>query len=38
MDVIKIYVINDRAIMQAYRFDVKTMTESACVVECMKIY
>ncbi len=29
---------NDRAVMQAYGFDVKTMTESACVAELMKLY
>lgn len=29
---------NDRAVMQAYGFDVKTMTESRCVAELMKMY
>lgn len=29
---------NDRAAMQAYGFDVKTMTESSCVAELMKMY
>lgn len=29
---------NDRAVMQAYAFDVKTMTESSCVAALMKIY
>ena len=29
---------NDRAVMQAYGFDVKTMTESICVAELMKMY
>lgn len=29
---------NDRAVMQAYRFDVKTMTESSCVAELMRRY
>ena len=29
---------NDRAVMQAYGFDVKTMTESECVAELMKMY
>ena len=29
---------NDRAVMQAYGFDVKTTTESACVAELMKMY
>lgn len=29
---------NDRAVMQAYGFDVKTTTESSCVAELMKMY
>lgn len=29
---------NDRAVMQAYGFDVKTMTESSCVAELMNMY
>ena len=29
---------NDRAVMQAYGFDVKTTTERACVAELMKLY
>ncbi len=29
---------NDKAVMQAYGFDIKTMTESACVAELMKMY
>ncbi len=29
---------NDRTVMQAYGFDVKTMTESSCVAELMKMY
>ncbi len=29
---------NDRAVMQAYGFSVKDMTESACVAELMKLY
>lgn len=29
---------NDRAVMQAYDFDVKTTTESSCVAELMKMY
>ena len=29
---------NDRAVMHAYGFDVKTMTESQCVAELMKMY
>ena len=29
---------NDRAVMEAYGFDVKTMTESQCVAELFKLY
>lgn len=29
---------NDKAVMQAYGFDVKTMTETECVAELMKLY
>ena len=29
---------NDRAVMQAYGFDVKTMTEATCVAELMRMY
>ena len=29
---------NDRAVMAAYGFDVKTMTESSCVAELMRMY
>jgi hypothetical protein len=29
---------NDRAVMAAYGFDVKTMTESSCVAELFKLY
>ena len=29
---------NDRAVMQAYGFNVKTMTESLCVAELFKLY
>ncbi len=29
---------NDRAVMQAYGFNVKTMTESTCVAELLKMY
>lgn len=29
---------NDKVVMQAYGFDVKTMTESTCVAELMKMY
>ena len=34
----KAHQANDRAVMQAYGFDVKTMTESTCVAELMKVY
>lgn len=34
----KAHQVNDRAVMQAYGFDVKTMTESRCVAELMKMY
>ena len=29
---------NDKAVMRAYGFDIKTMTESSCVAELMKMY
>ncbi|MBR6141007.1 MAG: methylase [Bacteroidaceae bacterium] len=29
---------NDRAVMRAYGFDIKTMTESTCVAELFKMY
>ena len=29
---------NDRAVMEAYGFSVKDMTESKCVAELMKLY
>lgn len=34
----KAHQANDRAVMQAYGFAVKTMTESECVAELMKMY
>ena len=34
----KAHQANDRAVMQAYGFDVKTMTESGCVAELMRMY
>jgi len=34
----KAHQANDRAVMQAYGFDIKTMTESACVAELMRMY
>ncbi|MBQ9862262.1 MAG: class I SAM-dependent DNA methyltransferase, partial [Clostridia bacterium] len=37
-ELLKAHQANDRAVMQAYGFDVKTMTESTCVAELMKMY
>ena len=34
----KAHQSNDRAVMQAYGFDVKTTTEASCVAELMKLY
>ena len=34
----KAHQANDKAVMQAYGFDVKNMTESTCVAELMKMY
>jgi hypothetical protein len=34
----KAHQLNDKAVMQAYGFDSKTMTESECVAELMKMY
>ncbi|MBD5101311.1 MAG: class I SAM-dependent DNA methyltransferase [Subdoligranulum sp.] len=34
----KAHQANDRAVMAAYGFNVKTMTESTCVAELMKLY
>ena len=34
----KAHQANDRAVMPAYGFDVKTMTESNCVAELMRMY
>lgn len=34
----KAHQANDKAVMQAYGFDVKSMTESSCVAELMKMY
>lgn len=34
----KAHQMNDKAVMQAYGFSVKEMTESKCVVELMKRY
>ena len=34
----KAHQANDRAVMQAYGFDIKTTTESSCVAELMKMY
>ena len=34
----KAHQLNDKAVMQAYGFDVKTTTETSCVAELMKMY
>ena len=34
----KAHQANDRAVMNAYGFDVKSMTEASCVAELMKLY
>lgn len=34
----KAHQANDRAVMQAYGFDVKTTTEASCVAELMRLY
>ena len=38
VDLRKAHQDNDRAVMQAYGFDVKNMTESRCVAELFKMY
>lgn len=37
-ELLKAHQANDRAVMQAYGFDVKTTTEASCVAELMKMY
>lgn len=37
-ELLKAHQENDRAVMQAYGFDIKTTTESSCVAELMKMY
>ena len=37
-ELLKAHQNNDRAVMQAYGFSVKDMTESSCVAELMKMY
>ena len=37
-DLRKAHQANDRAVMEAYGFDYRTMTESECVAELMKMY
>lgn len=37
-DLRKAHQDNDRAVMQAYGFNIKTMTESSCVAALMKMY
>ena len=34
----KAHQANDKAVMQAYGFDIKTTTETTCVAELMKLY
>lgn len=34
----KAHQSNDKAVMQAYGFNIKTTTESSCVAELMKMY
>ncbi len=37
-ELLKAHQNNDRAVMRAYGFDIKTTTESSCVAELMKLY
>ena len=37
-ELLKAHQNNDRAVMQAYGFSIKDMTESSCVAELMKMY
>lgn len=37
-ELLKVHQNNDRAVMQAYGFSIKDMTESSCVAELMKMY
>lgn len=37
-ELLKAHQQNDKAVMQAYAFDIKTTTESSCVAELMKMY
>ena len=37
-ELLKAHQNNDRAVMQAYGFDIKTTTESSCVAELMNLY
>ena len=37
-ELLKAHQNNDRAVMQAYGFSIKDMTESKCVAELMKMY
>ncbi len=37
-ELLKAHQDNDRAVMRAYGFDIKTTTESSCVAELMKLY
>ena len=38
IELLRAHQDNDRAVMKAYGFDVKTMTESQCVAELFKLY
>ena len=38
VELLKAHQDNDRAVMRAYGFDVRTMTESQCVAELFKLY
>lgn len=37
-ELLKAHQDNDRAVMRAYGFDIKTTTETSCVAELMKLY
>lgn len=37
-ELLKAHQQNDKAVMQAYGFSIKDMTESLCVAELMKMY
>ena len=37
-ELLKAHRENDKAVMEAYGFDIKTMTESSCVTELVRLY